>query len=80
MKLHGIPSEAHEYQVDGGTPLEWLIVRYQINQNKESGIINDPNTWFKDPFDLIQAIRRIVYVSVESAKIIQKLPDPVYSD
>ena len=80
VKLHGIPSKAHEYQVSGGTPLEWLIDRYQIKQNKESGIINDPNSWFKDPFDLIHAIRRIVYVSVESAKIIQRLPDPFNYD
>lgn len=78
VKLYGIPSEAHDYQVNGKTPLEWFINRYLIKQN--DGIINDPNAWFKDPFELIQAIRRIVYVSVESAKIIQNLPEPFDSD
>ena len=42
-KLTGIPSEAHEYQVNGRTPLEWFIDRYRIVQDKESGIVNDPN-------------------------------------
>ena len=79
-KLHGIPSKAHDYQVKGRTPLEWFIDRYQIRKDKDSGITNDPNDWFTDPFELIQAIRRIVYVSVESAKIIQNLPEPFDSD
>ena len=39
-------------------------------------IVNDPNGWFDDPRDLIVAIRRVVHVSVESARIIEGLPDP----
>ena len=48
-KLTGIPGEAHEYQVNGRTPLEWFIDRYRIVQDKESGIVNDPNGWFEHP-------------------------------
>ena len=45
-------------------------------QDKESGIVNDPNGWFDDPRDLIAAIRRIVHVSVESTRIVDSLPAP----
>ena len=71
--VSGIPEEAHQYIVNGRTPLEWFIDRYKIKQDKNSGIINDPNGWFENPRDLITAIERIVYVSVESTKIIESL-------
>ena len=74
VSLSGIPEEAHRYVVNGRTPLEWFIDRYQIKRDKDSGILNDPNGWFEDPRDLVTAIKRIVYVSVESTRIIEGLP------
>lgn len=76
ITLHGIPESAHQYQVNGRTPLEWFIDRYKISTDRESGITNDPNAWFTDLEDFLTAIRRIVYVSVESTRIIEGLPDP----
>ena len=74
VSLTGIPAEAHAYQVNGRTPLEWLIDRYRIVRDKESGIVNDPNAWFADPVDLLPAIRRVVHVSAETARIVEDLP------
>ena len=75
LTLRGIPASAHQYQVNGRTPLEWLIDRYKVVQDKHSGIINDPNDWFERPEDLVKAIRRIVWVSVETTKIVDALPE-----
>ena len=80
VRLSGIPEKAHHYVVNGRTPLEWFIDRYKITQDKDSGIVNDPNGWFENPRDLITAIERIVYVSVESARIIDGLPAEVTGD
>ena len=80
IRLSGIPEAAHRYVVNGRTPLEWFIDRYKITTDKDSGIVNDPNGWFADPRDLVTAIERIVYVSVESARIIEGLPSEVVSD
>ena len=77
VSLSGVPAEAHRYVVNGRTPLEWYIDRYRIKKDKESGIVNDPNGWFEDPRDLVAAIERIVYVSVESTRIIEGLPRAV---
>ena len=75
IRLTGIPDDAHHYLVDGRTPLEWFINRYKITPpEKNNGILNDPNDWFKNPRALITAIEQIVYVSVESTKIIESLP------
>ena len=76
IRLSGIPAEAHGYQVNGRTPLEWFIDRYRIVQDKESGIVNDSNRWFDDPRDLIAAFRRIVHISVETVAIVARLPCP----
>ena len=75
LTLRGIPASAHRYQVNGRTPLEWFIDRYKIVQDKHSGIVNDPNDWFERPEDLVAAIRRIVWVSVETTKIVESLPE-----
>ena len=80
VTLAGIPAEAHAYQVNGRTPLEWLIDRYRIVRDKESGIVNDPNAWFDDPRDLIAAIRRVVHVGVETVRIVAALPEPLAAD
>ena len=76
VRLRGIPSEAHEYVVNGRTPLEWFIDRYRIKKDNRSGIVNDPNGWFDDPRDLVSAFKRIVHVSVETVRIVKNLPAP----
>ena len=74
VSIKGIPPEAHRYQVNGRTPLEWFIDRYYIRRDQESGIVNDPNGWFDEPKDLVAAIRRIVHLSVETVRITKGLP------
>lgn len=43
VSLSGIPVEARRYVVNGRTRLEWYIHRHRIKQDRESGIVNDPN-------------------------------------
>ncbi len=77
VSLKGIPPEAHKYQVNGRSPVGWFIDRYYIKRDKRSGIVNDPNGWWEDPRDLVTAIRRVVYLSVETVRIVEALPDPI---
>ena len=76
LRLAGIPARAHDYQVNGRTPIEWFVDRYRITRDRDSGILNDPNGWFEDPRDLIAAFRRIVQVSVETVAVVESLPCP----
>ena len=77
VHLAGIPPEAHQYEVNGRTPLGWFIDRYHVNTDTKSGIVNDPNAWFDDPRDLVSAVRRIVHVSVRTTAIVRSLPNPL---
>ena len=74
LRLSGIPADAHRYEVNGRTPLGWLVDRYRVTTDKESGIVNDPNAWFPDEAAFIATVRRIVYLSAETARIVDGLP------
>ena len=78
LTLAGIPKEAHEYVVNGRTPLEWLIERYQVSTHAESGIKNDPNKWGEEhdyPEYIVELVKRVVRLSVESVRLVGELGD-----
>jgi len=72
--LRDIPLEAYDYVVNGKSALEWVMDRYQITTDKPSGIQNDPNAWSQDPRYIVDLLKRMVRVSVESARIIKTIP------
>ena len=77
IRLAGIPAEAHEYLVGPRSALEWLIDRYRVTTDRASGIVNDPNDWGLekgDPRYIIDLIKRVTTVSVETVAIVRGLP------
>ena len=77
ITLAGIPDEAHEYLVGPRSALGWLLDRYRITIDSTSGIVNDPNDWGAEiayPRYIIDLIKRITTVSVETMKIVKGLP------
>ena len=78
ITLAGIPNEAHEYVVGRRSALEWLIDRYQVKTDKASGIVNDVNDWgleLREPRYILDLVKRIVTVSVETMRIVRGLPE-----
>ena len=73
LTFRGIPEIAHRYVVNGRSPLEWMIDRYQVKTDPASGIVNDPNTYSDDPLYIANLVRRLVTVSVETMKIVDSL-------
>jgi predicted helicase len=74
VTLTGIPLEAYDYIVNGKSALEWIMERYQFTRDKDSQITNDPNDWSDDPRYIIDLVKRIVRVSVETMRIVNSLP------
>ncbi|WP_218221866.1 type ISP restriction/modification enzyme [Nesterenkonia sp. Act20] len=78
VALSGIPEQAHGYVLGSRSALEWLIDRYQVKTDKASGIVNDPNDWAEehgDPRYVVDLIKRVTTVSVETQRILQGLPE-----
>lgn len=74
VTLRGIPAEAYDYQVNGKSAIEWIMDRYEVKVDKDSGIRNDPNLWSEDPRYIVDLVARIVRVSLETVRIVTGLP------
>lgn len=77
ITITGIPEEAQEYLLGSRSALDWIIERYQVKTDKSSGIVNDPNAWgdeHGDPRYILDLIKRITTVSVETVRIVKGLP------
>ena len=77
LTLKGIPEEAYEYQVNGKSALGWVVDRYQVKPDKDSNITNDPNDYCRavnDPRYIVDLIKRLVTVSLETQKLVGTLP------
>lgn len=77
IRLSGIPLEAYDYVVNGKSAIEWVMERYQVTVDKDSGIRNDPNAWGSEigqPDYIVNLVKRVVRVSVETVRIVQALP------
>ncbi|MGI5268875.1 type ISP restriction/modification enzyme [Nonomuraea sp. CA-218870] len=74
VKLSNVPEEAYRYQLGVRSAIEWIIDRYQVKVDKTSKIVNDPNDWSNDPRYIIDLLKRIVTVSLETIKIVDRLP------
>ena len=60
----------------GRTPQDWLIFYCYKKLDRRSGLVDDANEWFAHPRDLVTTFRWIVYLSVETERIVNAFPDP----
>lgn len=77
IRLSNIPLEAYEYVVNGRPAIEWIMERYQIRVDKDSGIKNDPNDWADEnnkPRYILDLLLSIINLSLETMKIVKALP------
>jgi predicted helicase len=77
LTLTGIPLEAYDYVVNGKPAIEWIMERYQVTVDKDSGIRNDPNDWAREhnqPRYIVDLLKRVVRVSMETMKVVATLP------
>jgi predicted helicase len=75
--LHGVPAEAWEYRLGTYTALEWVLERYKEKKPRDPTIREKFNTYrFADYKEfVIDLLRRVCAVSVETMKIIHQMPE-----
>jgi predicted helicase len=76
VTIAGIPEDAERYLLGSRSALGWIIDRYQIKTDGPSGIVNDPNDWCEehdDPTYIVELIKKVTTVSVETMKIVDQL-------
>jgi predicted helicase len=77
ITVTNIPFAAYDYVVNGKSAIEWIIERYQVKTDKDSGIKNDPNDWADEhgkPRYILDLLLSVIAVSVETVRIVEGLP------
>lgn len=77
IRIENIPAIAYDYIVNGRSAIEWIMERYRVTTDSNSGIVNDPNLWcdeHNDPQYILNLLLSVIAVSVRTVEIVQKLP------
>ena len=79
ITLEEIPLKAYEYVVNGKPALEWVMDRYCIKTDKNSGIINNANDFanetIDDPKYPLELFQRVITVSLETIEIVNSFSE-----
>ncbi|MBU2769323.1 DEAD/DEAH box helicase [Acidithiobacillus ferrivorans] len=77
ITIQGIPLETYGYMVNGKPAIEWVMDRYKVKTDEDSGITNDPNDWCREHDDweyIARLIGQVVQVSVDTVRIVGEMP------
>ena len=78
ITISNVPLRAYDYIVNGKSPIEWLMERYQLTNDSYSKIVNNPNLWCSEHgnskyiFDLLL---KLIALSISTMDIVDSLPD-----
>jgi predicted helicase len=74
LKISDIPQIALEHKIFGRSPLEWVIDRYQLIEDSESGLVNDPNSYSDKQDFVVNMVGRAVTMSIEMSNLLESAP------
>lgn len=77
ISVVNIPEVAYDYIVNGKSAIEWIMERYQVKTDKDTGIVNDPNAWAREhenPRYILTLLLSVINVSIKTQGIVSKLP------
>ncbi|QPK78783.1 DEAD/DEAH box helicase [Corynebacterium lizhenjunii] len=80
VTISGIPEEADRYMLGSRSAVAWLIDRYKVKPDKDSGIVKDPNDWADEvgnPRYIVDLVGKVVRVAMETVAIVDGLQDGV---
>jgi predicted helicase len=80
ITLSEIPPNLYSHIVNGKSPIEWIMDRYIVKEDSDSGIINDPNEYSDDPKYVLNLLLSVMTMSHEILKLQSSLPKLVVPD
>jgi len=75
LVITNIPEIAYEYSINGRSAIEWVVDQHQIQQDKSTGNISNPNEFSKDEKYSINTLLSVIYVGYETSKLISQYPN-----
>ena len=77
LAIGNIPEDAYRYKVGAKSAVDWVMERYQVTEDKKTGIRNDVNNWSTEHGDdkyIFSLLQRIVTCSMKTNDIVSGLP------
>ena len=81
--ISDIPKRAYEYIINGKSAIEWVMERYAVTTDKDSGIKNDPNVFAEEtgnPRYILDLLLRIITVSMRTMDIVDQMPKMTFKE
>lgn len=69
-----VPEEVYQFMVGGKSGVDWVVDRYRITVDKDSGLVNDPNQFADDPKYILNLVLNVIEVSKETLEITRSFP------
>jgi predicted helicase len=79
ITISDITEDIYGYVINGKSPVEWIVDRYQLKEDSDSGIVNDPNDYSDNPkyvFNLLLSVIAMTKQVLELQKSLPKLAIP----
>lgn len=83
LTLRGIPADALSVMAGTRSFLDWIVDRWYVRTDRDSGIVNDPNEWIAeqgDPWYLVELVGKVVRSAVDTARILREMPNPLQGE
>lgn len=72
--INNIDQRTYDYVVNGKSAIAWVMERYQVKTDEDSGITNDLNLYSDNPRYIIDLMMKVIETSLRSIELIDKLP------
>jgi predicted helicase len=69
-----IPQEVFGFMVGGKSGVDWVLDRYRVSVEKDSGIVNDPNLYSEKPDYILNLLLNVIELSLETLRITKSMP------
>jgi predicted helicase len=74
IAISNIPEEVYTYLINGKTPIEWVMDRYMVKEDPDSGNLNDPNEYSQDPEYVLKLLLSVIAMTKGILDLQQTLP------
>ena len=74
VTVSGIREHLYSYQINGKTPIEWVMDRYMVKEDADSGNLNDPNEYSDDPKYPLNLLLSVITMSERILELQKSLP------
>ena len=74
ITLSDIPLSLYTYIINGRSPIEWVMDRYIVKEDSDSGIINDPNLFSDEPKYALRLLLSVMTMTKEILDLQKTLP------